>query len=86
MKNRKTTLLLALFTGFIGGHRFYLGQWGLGIIYLVTLGAFIPVAILDFLIILLSSQESFDNKYNKQRIQREQMKIQRETLEALNNK
>tara|TARA_R110001592_G_scaffold114587_2_gene314545 strand:+ start:1450 stop:1710 length:261 start_codon:yes stop_codon:yes gene_type:complete len=86
MKNRKTTLLLALFTGFIGGHRFYLGQWGLGVIYLITLGAFLPVAILDFLIILLSSQESFDNRYNKQRIQREQMKIQRETLEVLKNK
>ena len=86
MKNKKTTLLLALFTGFIGGHRFYLGQWGLGIIYLVTLGAFLPIAILDFLIILLSSEESFDNKYNKQRIQKEQMNIQRETLELLKNK
>jgi TM2 domain-containing membrane protein YozV len=86
MKNRTTTLALTFFLGVLGVHRFYLGQTGLGILYLLTLGFCGVLPILDFLIILLSSNESFDNKYNKQRIQREQMRIQKETLETLKNK
>ena len=86
MKNRKTTLVLTFFLGLFGVHRFYLGQTGLGILYLLTLGFCGVLPILDFLMILLSSKENFDNKYNKQRIQREQMRIQKETLEALKNK
>ncbi len=86
MKNRTTTLVLTFFLGMIGVHRFYLGQTGLGILYFLTLGCIGILPTLDFLIILLSSKENFDNKYNKQRIQREQMRIQKETLEALKTK
>lgn len=32
--NRKKYLLLALFTGWFGGHRFYARQWLIGILYL----------------------------------------------------
>jgi TM2 domain-containing membrane protein YozV len=71
MKNKNTYALLALFLGGFGVHKFYVGQIGKGILYLI----FAPItAVLGFfqgIYWLLSSTESFDNKYNKQRIQRE---------------
>lgn len=35
-----TTFLLCLFLGFLGAHRFYLKQWKLGAVYLLTIGIF----------------------------------------------
>jgi hypothetical protein len=37
-KSRTATLLLALFTGFVGGHRFFVGKTGTGILQALTLG------------------------------------------------
>jgi len=37
-KSRTATLLLGLFTGFAGGHRFFAGKHGTGILMLCTLG------------------------------------------------
>lgn len=42
-KDRTTGLLLTLLLGGIGGHRFYLGQVGLGLLYLFFCWTFIPV-------------------------------------------
>jgi TM2 domain-containing membrane protein YozV len=74
MKTKNTYALLALFLGGFGLHKFYVGQIGKGILYLI----FAPIsAVLGFfqgIYWLLSSTESFDNKYNKQRIQREILK------------
>tara|TARA_B110000037_G_scaffold30488_1_gene36565 strand:- start:713 stop:925 length:213 start_codon:yes stop_codon:yes gene_type:complete len=64
MKSRKTAMLLAIFFGYLGIHRFYLGQIGLGVLYLCT-GGFLILPIIDFFVWLLGSQESFDDKYNK---------------------
>ena len=64
MKSKKTAILLAIFLGYLGIHRFYLGQIGLGVLYLCT-GGFLILPIIDFFIWLLGSQESFDDKYNK---------------------
>jgi|TARA_B110000908_G_scaffold131362_1_gene154601 TM2 domain-containing membrane protein YozV len=64
MKSRKTAMLLAIFLGYLGIHRFYLGQIGLGVLYLCT-GGFLILPIIDFFVWLLGSQESFDDKYNK---------------------
>ena len=44
-KNPTTTLLLSLFTGC--GQRFYIGQSGMGVLYLFTLGLLGVGAIVD---------------------------------------
>jgi TM2 domain-containing membrane protein YozV len=40
--------ILLTFLGVLGVHRFYLGKWGTGILYLVTLGLFGVGLIYDF--------------------------------------
>lgn len=37
-KSRTATLLLGIFTGFVGGHRFFVGKHGTGILMACTLG------------------------------------------------
>src|SRR5581483_10947012 len=44
-KEPSTGILLALFLGGVGAHRFYLGQVGLGVLYLLFCWTFIPVFI-----------------------------------------
>ena len=85
MKNKSTAVLLSL-TGGLGLHRFYLGQYGLGILCILTMPISMFVAPLIGIGWLLNSQESFDNKFNKQRIQREQVELQKEMINALKNK
>lgn len=51
-KNKWVALLLCLFLGFFGGHKFYEGKIGMGVIYLLTGGLFTIGAIIDFLILL----------------------------------
>lgn len=67
MKNKTTAAILAFFLGGFGVHRFYLGQAGLGLAYLLFCWTFIPaiIAIVDFIIFLTMSDEAFNMKYNK---------------------
>lgn len=48
---KKTYILLTIFTGFFGGHRFYTGRYILGVIYLAFFWTIIPfmMAVLDLL-------------------------------------
>ena len=48
---KKTYLWLMLFTGFAGGHRYYQGRWGLGLLYTAFFWTGIPLAlcITDFM-------------------------------------
>lgn len=66
MKSKTTAIVLALLLGSLGIHRFYLGQTGLGILYLVFCWTFIPalVAFVDFILLLVMSDETFNQKYN----------------------
>jgi TM2 domain-containing membrane protein YozV len=40
MKSKTTAYLLWFFLGILGGHKFYLGKVGMGIIYILTFGLF----------------------------------------------
>ena len=66
MKSKTTAAVLAFFLGGIGVHRFYLGQAGLGIVYLVFSWTLIPclVAFIDFIGFLCMSDEQFNRRYN----------------------
>ena len=66
MKNKTTAALLAFFLGGIGIHRFYLGQGGKGVIYLLFCWTFIPalVAFIDFIIFLTMDEYKFNAVYN----------------------
>jgi TM2 domain-containing membrane protein YozV len=66
MKNKTTAAILAFFLGGIGVHRFYLGQGGLGLLYLIFCWTFIPAitAFVDFIIFLTMDENKFNAKYN----------------------
>ncbi len=51
-KNKWVALLLCLFLGFIGAHKFYEGKMGMGILYLFTAGLFFLGVLIDFLVLL----------------------------------
>ncbi len=63
--NKSTAGLLAIFLGGIGAHKFYLGQVGIGLIYLIFSWTSIPIliGIIEGIIFLCMSKETFQNKY-----------------------
>lgn len=64
-KSRVAAALFAFFLGGIGGHKFYLGQVGMGILYLVFCWTFIPalVGFIEFILLLTMSDATFAAKY-----------------------
>lgn len=67
-KSKTTTALLALLLGGLGVHRFYLGTWGLGLVYLgLTLllpGAGYLPAVVEAIRFFVMAPERFDDQYN----------------------
>ncbi len=66
MKDKNVAGILALFLGWLGVHRFYLGQIGRGIVYLIF--SWFPliwlIALIDAIVLLTMDQQRFDEKYN----------------------
>lgn len=69
-KSKLAAALLAFFLGGLGVHRFYLGQVGLGFLYIVIFllvgwtGISSIIALIDFIVIITMSDERFCEKYN----------------------
>jgi TM2 domain-containing membrane protein YozV len=66
-KDKTVAGILALFFGWAGVHRFYLGQIGLGIFYAILMGTGISVilSIIDAVAFFTMDPERFDKKYNR---------------------
>ena len=64
-RERVAAGLIAIFGGAFGIHRFYLGQVGLGILYIFLPGAWL-ISLIDALVFLTQDDEKFDYKYNKE--------------------
>ncbi len=63
-KNKGIAALLAFFLGFLGIHRFYLGQWW-GVFYLLLFWTGLPglVAFVESIVFLMTSPETWRGKY-----------------------
>jgi TM2 domain-containing membrane protein YozV len=66
MKDKTTAGVLALLLGGIGAHKFYLGQTGSGIVYLLFCWTLIPgiIAFVEGISLLTMSQSAFDMRHN----------------------
>ena len=66
LSTRKVAIILALFLGWLGAHRFYLGQIGWGLLYLAIAYFFIPlavvIALIDAIRFTLMSEEAFSGR------------------------
>ncbi|NJL98218.1 MAG: NINE protein [Synechococcaceae cyanobacterium RM1_1_27] len=66
MRNKLVAALLAFFLGGFGIHKFYLGEGGAGILYLLFFWTFIPgiLGVIDCILLLLMPDPAFELKYN----------------------
>lgn len=65
MKSKTVAVLLALFLGGLGVHKFYLGRTTAGVLSLVFCWTFIPalVALVDIVLMLCTSDADWAKKY-----------------------
>lgn len=67
MKKKSVAILLSFFFGWFGAHKFYLGQIGWGVVYLVLCWTYVPliVSFIEFLMFVFMSDEKFNEKFNR---------------------
>ncbi len=58
-RNKWVALILCIFLGFVGAHKFYEGRIGAGILYLLTLGLFGIGWIIDIIVLLFKPNPYF---------------------------
>ncbi len=60
-KSKAAVTLWAIFLGGFGAHKFYMGSWGWGIVYLLTCWLYIPfvVALVEWIRLILLTDEEF---------------------------
>ncbi len=66
LKSKTTAAILALFLGGLGIHKFYLGQIGMGILYICFCWTCIPeiVGVIEGIVYLCTSDANFEKKYH----------------------
>ncbi len=66
MKDKNTAAILALFLGAIGVHKFYLGQTGWGLVYLLFSWTMFPAiaAFIEFIILAVMDNDEFNRRFN----------------------
>lgn len=64
-RSRTSAAVFALFLGGLGAHKFYLGQPGLGVLYLLFCWTLVPsvVALIEGILYLTMSDEDFAAKH-----------------------
>ncbi|MDZ8262431.1 NINE protein [Nostoc sp. ChiQUE01b] len=67
MKTKSTAIILCFFGGWLGIHKFYLGQNVAGILYLLFFWTCIPslIAFVEFFVLVLMPDSEFNTKYNQ---------------------
>jgi TM2 domain-containing membrane protein YozV len=85
MKQKLTALVLCWFFGWMGGHKFYLGQAGVGIIYFLFCWTLIPplIAFFEFWFLLFMSDAEFDRRFNGRETSQRTVSSATEATEAL---
>ena len=68
MKSKSTAILLLLFLGGLGAHKFYLGNNLAGIFYVLFSWTGIPLflSLIDLIILIFTDKNKFNNKYNEE--------------------
>ncbi len=67
-RSRIVAALLAFFLGSFGVHKFYLGQIGMGVLYLLFFWTFIPTVIsfIEFILLLIMSNKTFNQRFGQE--------------------
>ena len=63
-KNKWVAFCLAFFLGYLGAHHFYLGSTTAGIVCLLTCGGCGLIQLVEWIMLLMMSEDDFNAKYN----------------------